>query len=648
MESFSVDKFFDEINSLEICTAFDIAYIISRLDSREKEIVLKDERIKKIVGIGILEESTSDFYYGFEYILRYLKPSELLSLYDADTIKDFFKKDYSGHEYKLFASCMNKDKNDTIKYILSDEEMFKLFFSLNGYFYSTFYNIDYDLFKEIIFKLEKMKFPYRTDFISCVGEDNQRKIIKESISDDTLVIILKECNNKNGLLSDFFKNDVRAKYLYDRFNLARLIDDEVEFNIDILRNRVFFNLIKGKSFIEFREAINKLERNNEVNIIEKRVNEYHEEIINSFDFESGMFKVYKDYLEDPSKVERKKFDYIYDGNIWGLFREYIIKDYDTKEYYCINKEELKDKLIKETSYRLSEVIIDALFQDNIYNVWLNIKEMLRYNEKLDEKVISPEWIDFYKVILEIDKVSNSQKIEMYHKLKNQNINVKFYDDLRKLKDISYDMIKKDLLNINDNIECDKKLSEEYNVTTYDYRDKEFTLLIRGKHNHRGKTGNRRNCYSIISNENSDVFGHNSGSMFYYGYNSFENDRVTSVLERDSFSYDAKKELTTKYVNRLMTSKELVTNDSWYSELNIVNIKEDDGKYKSKTPDYLVVFEKVEERHIKEAQRLGIPIVLINLKYLDREKYHEYEIPFDKEHDIYVSNEFDEKKMRGLR
>ena len=29
------------------------------------------------------------------------------------------------------------------------------------------------------------------------------------------------------------------------------------------------------------------------------------------------------------------------------------------------------------------MVVDALFCDNIYNVWLNIKEMLRYNSKLD-------------------------------------------------------------------------------------------------------------------------------------------------------------------------------------------------------------------------------------------------------------------------
>ena len=38
----------------------------------------------------------------------------------------------------------------------------------------------------------------------------------------------------------------------------------------------------------------------------------------------------------------------------------------------------------ETSKKISEVVIDALFSDNIYNVWINIREMIRYNNKLDK------------------------------------------------------------------------------------------------------------------------------------------------------------------------------------------------------------------------------------------------------------------------
>ena len=52
-----------------------------------------------------------------------------------------------------------------------------------------------------------------------------------------------------------------------------------------------------------------------------------------------------------------------------------------------NRDILIDILKKETNKKISEIIIDALFSDNIYNVWLNIKEMLRYNKGLTKKFI---------------------------------------------------------------------------------------------------------------------------------------------------------------------------------------------------------------------------------------------------------------------
>ena len=118
------------------------------------------------------------------------------------------------------------------------------------------------------------------------------------------------------------------------------------------------------------------------------------------------------------------------------------------------------------------MVVDALFCDNIYNVWLNIKEMLRYNSKLDaeDKVLDNDKIDFYQMILNFDKISCEDKINLFNKLYDKNISVSFYDDLRKLKDISYDMIKKDLIDLS---KCDDKLvsNDIDDVKVYDLRDK---------------------------------------------------------------------------------------------------------------------------------------------------------------------------------
>ena len=46
------------------------------------------------------------------------------------------------------------------------------------------------------------------------------------------------------------------------------------------------------------------------------------------------------------------------------------------------REPVKEYLLEITNQKISEIIIDSLFKDTYYNVVLNIKEMLRYNQTL--------------------------------------------------------------------------------------------------------------------------------------------------------------------------------------------------------------------------------------------------------------------------
>ena len=49
----------------------------------------------------------------------------------------------------------------------------------------------------------------------------------------------------------------------------------------------------------------------------------------------------------------------------------------------------------------------------------------------------------------------------------------------------------------------------------------------------------------------------------------------------------------------MTPLEIVRNSSWYSEFDLVNPKLDDEQFETKKPDFLVVYEEIENRHINE-------------------------------------------------
>ena len=302
----------------------------------------------------------------------------------------------------------------------------------------------------------------------------------------------------------------------------------------------------------------------------------------------------------------------------------------------------------EVNRKISEVVVDALFCDNIYNVWLNIKEMLRYNSKLDaeDKVLDNDKIDFYQMILNFDKISCEDKINLFNKLYDKNISVSFYDDLRKLKDISYDMIKKDLIDLS---KCDDKLvsNDIDDVKVYDLRDSKYTMLVRMQGIYKDKSNNRRNCYSIISDENSDTYGHGEGGIIY-GYNSFDNDTVIHMLEQDAFSGDVYSSNTavSRYVNRIMTSKELVNGSNWYSEIELVNLQNKNKEYNIKKPDFIVVYDEIRDKDIMESKRLNIPIVIIKMTRLKNE--NKVDTGFDNERDKYIDDSYSEKTGKKLR
>mgnify|MGYP003315802396 CR=1 FL=1 len=79
--------------------------------------------------------------------------------------------------------------------------------------------------------------------------------------------------------------------------------------------------------------------------------------------------------------------------------------------------------------------------------------------------------------------------------------------------------------------------------------------------------------AIIVVDDKIVGGHGfvDFNEYLYGYNTLEKERVLHVLEVDAYSENDKEDAS-KYVNRIMTSKEIVNSSISYSEIQIINIK----------------------------------------------------------------------------
>ncbi len=606
------------------------------LEIREK--LNASEEVRKDFASKLLEKISGDFYRGFRSIVPFYSVEELLKLFDFWTLNDFFSDRYKGQQYKFFAVLMEKNSDETIKCILQDNYMFDYFFESSDNFYSLFYNISYESFRNLILKMGDDIVNYPNYFIGSVSAENQRMLLKEDLSFDVLAYLIPKF--KTEVINDFFAKDPRAIVLAEKVNIRSLIDNGIKFSDEIIKKKEFFNKLKSNDLVSFRSAINKLEKISNFEIIEKHLRDYYDEIIASYDRETGMFKDYLPlvngtnfmmYSSTNPFVMDTRIDYrIYDYTDWDENNKRVVAD----------REGLTNFLRDLTSKKLSELVVDALFEDNIYNVWLNLREMLRYNAKLsdDQKVIDDERREFYEMILNFDNVSSEEKVNLYNSLKDKKISYVFYDDLRKLKDLSYDLIKKDLFDVNDEkniINLNNELTSAYGVNIYDMRDQEYTMLIRGQGKFRDQSTYRRNCYSVIGNENSVSFGDPSDSFLYYGYNSFEADRVLHALEQDSFSSDLKDGSSSSFVNRIMTSDELVRGSSSFSEINLVNLMGENGRYIAKKPDYLVFYDgKCDINvYVNEAKRLNIPIVMIREKRLSMDR--KTDVKLDYRHDKYI-------------
>ena len=600
------------LNNLNIISPSELILKINKLNGKDRELILKNPLIKEKLKYYILEQYTD--YKDLTKLKQKLTVVEIISLIDLQTIYELYNED-GIEKYKIFKYlCMDKKEAlDLINYLLTNDELFLEFFKDTSFYKEVFSYLDCDLIIKIILKLNELNAKkYLYYFITYLSSDIQKKLIDTKLDDNILLLIANYFSSES--INYLFKTDKRTTYLFTKLNIKRLIDDDVIFPNSVLSDSKFFDMLKEKSLISFRANINNVERKNLPEPIEYQLKKYYEELINSYNQEYNMFNDYVNIINTTNKLNNEiDFNsYILDYNAKSIYKEYLKKK-DPKIF-----EEYKIL----TSTKLSEIIIDALFQDNIYNVFYNIKEMFRFNSKLSpsEQILDIEKQKFYKLITNMDKITNEDKIRLYNEFKDKNINLMFYEDLRKLKDKSYELINSKLFNYT-KFTPSGRLSLKYKTKIYDLRNNEFFMLIRGENNHQEKTTTRRNCYSIISNDNTDVIF--NGTTTLYGYNYLDTERVLHVHERDSYSYDLnEKDIKPKIkINRIMTVEELSNGCSWYSEIQIINSKDNESeeKFIAKKPDFIVSIDEINKIDILESQRLQIPIVLIKKQELKIDK-----------------------------
>lgn len=468
------------------------------------------------------------------------------------------------------------------------------------------------------------------------------KDLLDSNNESLLIILLNTITDKI-LLQEWLNNDPRARYLIYKIDINKLLQYNLLIPDSILNDDNFpCYLIKSvinktESLIDIRSYLYKFQSIN-TEFYEKLLLEYKKyinAILNSYDYNTQIFNFYFNSSSDnyllPKDLQEK------------------LKNSDEKQKITILKE--------ETSFKLSEIIVDSIFEDNIYNVKLNLNEIIRYTSDINVNLISPEHLNFYKIILNIDSLSNEEKINLYNNFKDKNITSMLYDDLKILKEYSYSTIKNSLTFFNSKSKLkNTTLSEKCGVDIYSLNGEPFYMLVKSMNPISNNDNNNyinleednysveRGCYSLIGSDNIDVFN----KKFVYGFYNFNIQNIISVFETDCFSQESDEPILnqnygTTAVNRLMTPLQIVNGldlnkQTRYSEIQIL------GKLK---PDFIVVFDSINETALSESKALNIPIVVINtLAYSNDKKRSK---PFDNDDLQYIDFSGErETSLRGKR
>ena len=586
----------------------------------DKKSIIENRKFQEKLYKELSETSFS--YSCIRIVVEVFGVNNCIENIDLDSLRNL------NSSYRYIVTLSNYcDSKEIINKVASDEKYCDYFLKNIDNCYFLLEKANYDDVRKIIGNVESNKENYKNlnYFYRGIDNESKEKLLKEDLSYDLVKEIISSSNKK--IQQSFISNDPRALTMCKDFNVLKMAEDGIQFPTDIMKQDYFFEKLKADNFVDFRRNINRLYRNNYSDIIQRKVDKYRENIINSYDKAKEIFKQYDFQTQD-------QIDKLYDNN-----RDYIL-DSETKFNIVSNlkdKEKLNQYLKKRTSEKLSEVIIDSLFNDTKNNVSLNINEMLKYNDYLSEnkKVLDGDKSDFYSIIKNLDNIPNDKKIEMYENLKEKNVMASFYNDISKLREISYQEISDSLFKTENNIDSFSiEESEEINVEVYDLSKKSYYLLVRvlSREYHEG-TNSSQSSYSLISDKNLSVFENATNSLIYV-YDKIDPKRIINVYQGDSYTVDDKNNLTNR-VNRIATPKEIVESNSSFSEINIANEKnrdynetDENYKYKEMKPTGVLCIGKITKRQVDECKRLNIPLLDTgkeieksqNIKQVEEEQY----------------------------
>lgn len=511
---------------------------------------------------------------------------------------------------ELYKKIQNSSKEDQIKY-LTDKEFLDLR-KIDAY---KFYNIFVYLIQNNQTEFENLIFT-NSNLLQTFLDGDVINYYKISFSYDflsSLILLLDENNTNYDNLYILVFNCIKDKENQRKF---------LNLNIKLSFKKKLLKVFKDEVIIPYIETENiyftTKEAFNFLSVGIPLPSKYYQtktfflnEIMDSdITRMNGNISKIASYV-DTSYLEKLEYD-MFDT----IITSYKDNKFNLKEnslaYFFLEKYKKDNKSIDINKKVLVNLIIQNLFGDNLRNVCLNLEELLTYNEKVN--LISKEHLIFYKNIMEIFN-SNLDLVKFYLEYKNKNVKEFFYDDLRKLKDVSYQEMLNSTFDIKSNQGLkNKELSEKYKQDVYELKGEPFVILLSCLYEVQRDINNyKRNCYTLINQDNLNVFFPDS---LVFGYTNISANHIMHVYEQDAYSNEEVG--SSDFVSRIRDVDFLIAN-KYPNEIQIINDVVDKQKYKRVTPSYVICFDTIDPKSLEASKSLNIPIVLI-----DKSKYKKYD------------------------
>lgn len=329
------------------------------------------------------------------------------------------------------------------------------------------------------------------------------------------------------------------------------------------------------------------------------------------------------------KKLREKCDYI----ARSINDNEILEDYHKiylmlkqKNYNCLIPTFFAKKNISEISeddlrYQTKEILMSALcdrfFKDYKANVLINLRNILNFRNK--NQVIPDYRLKMYRFLLDYKYMYSSDLKYVYSKL-DDNYGLYLYEDIRKIKDLSYDLINDNIINLD---EMDFKVIDGIKVY---YVDEKYYIPIHTTQIQRSefdyntwKKLNKKETISIsIISENNQTTYTNPSIYASFGMKKLDKNKIIHVYNEDSYSSETKQ---IDKVNLIMTLDELMNSTNGYNEIVLLDCPF----------DYQVCFDNVCDYDINISKSLNnMPIVVVkslkkNKNYIRKYDYKRYRI-----------------------